>query len=122
MVAVQTFGELVRSRRRSLGWTQDELAARAGVSDRTVREIERNRRTSHRRNVKALVAALSLSEQEMGLFEGTARQGSEAISLRTEPTTSSSGLSTLLTPLVNRERETEIITTMFQRPSTRWLK
>jgi len=121
VVAVQTFGELVRSRRRSLGWTQDELAARAGVSDRTVREIERNRRTSHRRNVKALVAALSLSEQEMGLFEGTARQGSEAISLRTEPATSSSGLSTLLTPLVNRERETEIITTMFQRPSRRLL-
>jgi len=39
MVAVQTFGELVRSRRRSLGWTQDELAARAGVSDRTVLDV-----------------------------------------------------------------------------------
>ena len=121
MAFEQSFGELVRSRRIVLGWTQDELAVRAGMSGRTVREIELNRRTSHRRNARSLVAALGLSEQETQLFGVAAGQGKAAVSLKTEPATSSIGLSTALTALVNRDQETETIATMLARPSRRLL-
>jgi transcriptional regulator with XRE-family HTH domain len=35
------FGGMVRRYRRALGLTQEELAERAGLSDRAIRQIER---------------------------------------------------------------------------------
>jgi len=117
----QSLGELVRSRRIVLGWTQDELAARAGMSGRTVREIELNRRTAHRRNAHSLVAALGLSEQETQFFGIASGQGKAAVSLKTEPATPSIGFPTSLTALINRDQETETVATMLARPSRRLL-
>src|SRR4051794_16752743 len=39
--AVQLLGELIRISRRGRGWTQVELAERAGISRRTLQKIER---------------------------------------------------------------------------------
>src|SRR5262245_57470735 len=43
MASVEPHGEKLRHLRRALGWTQLELALRAGVSERTVRSAERGR-------------------------------------------------------------------------------
>ncbi len=47
MPTVEPLGERIRSLRKSLGWTQLELAMRADVSERTVRSIERDRPIKH---------------------------------------------------------------------------
>ena len=38
--SAQDFGSLIRARRKALGWTQAELAARAGTGERFVIELE----------------------------------------------------------------------------------
>jgi transcriptional regulator with XRE-family HTH domain len=43
MASVEPHGEKLRHLRRALGWTQLELALRAGVAERTVRSAERGR-------------------------------------------------------------------------------
>ncbi|WP_344441597.1 helix-turn-helix transcriptional regulator, partial [Kitasatospora nipponensis] len=56
------FGELLRELRRAAGLTQEELAEAAGVSARSVRELERGRRgRPQRRTVEQLVSALGLT-------------------------------------------------------------
>jgi len=58
-------GELLRRHRLRAGLTQDELAARAGLGARTLRDIESGRvRAPRERSVAALAAALALSDPE----------------------------------------------------------
>jgi DNA-binding SARP family transcriptional activator/tetratricopeptide (TPR) repeat protein/DNA-binding XRE family transcriptional regulator len=52
-----SFGEQLRARRVREGMTQQELAAQAGVSLRTLRSIERGQVTSPHRRSRALLAA-----------------------------------------------------------------
>lgn len=47
MPSVEPCGDKIRSFRRSFGFTQLELALRAGVSERTVRNAEQGRRIDH---------------------------------------------------------------------------
>jgi transcriptional regulator with XRE-family HTH domain len=42
-------GDVVRTLRRAHGWTQKQLAAKAGVSDMTISKIERSARFNYRR-------------------------------------------------------------------------
>lgn len=49
------FGALIRARRKALGWTQVELAARCGTGERFIVELERGKATCHLE--KALIAA-----------------------------------------------------------------
>ncbi|MEH1015953.1 helix-turn-helix domain-containing protein [Micromonospora sp. CPCC 206060] len=56
------FGQLVSSHRRRLGFTQEELAARAGVGVRSIRDIERRRIVRPRQGtVRSLADAFGLS-------------------------------------------------------------
>lgn len=48
----------IERRRKEAGWTQAELARRAGVSRRTVIRIERGQREPHRATLAVLKAAL----------------------------------------------------------------
>jgi y4mF family transcriptional regulator len=41
------FGALVRARRKALGWTQAQLAARCGTGERFIVELERGKPTCH---------------------------------------------------------------------------
>lgn len=49
------FGALVRARRKALGWTQAELAARCGTGERFIVELEGGKPTCHLE--KSLIAA-----------------------------------------------------------------
>lgn len=49
------FGALVRAKRKALGWTQAELAARSGTGERFIVELERGKPTCHLE--KSLIAA-----------------------------------------------------------------
>jgi non-specific serine/threonine protein kinase len=65
-----SFGELVREHRRSAGLTQEELAERAGVSPRSISEMERGGAHVPRRDTVALLArALNLVGSERSAFE-----------------------------------------------------
>jgi non-specific serine/threonine protein kinase len=65
-----SFGELVREHRRSAGLTQEELAERAGVSPRSISEMERGGAHVPRRDTVALLArALNLVGSERSEFE-----------------------------------------------------
>jgi DNA-binding SARP family transcriptional activator/tetratricopeptide (TPR) repeat protein/DNA-binding XRE family transcriptional regulator len=64
-VRVRTLGELVRHHRRRGGLTQQELAGRAGLSVRTLRNIEQDRIARPRADsVRDLAAALGLAEAD----------------------------------------------------------
>ena len=68
------FGALLRQRRRAAGLTQAELARRAGLAVRTVRDMERGRTTRPQRTSGVLLAdALGLAGEERTGFLGAAR-------------------------------------------------
>jgi tetratricopeptide (TPR) repeat protein/DNA-binding XRE family transcriptional regulator len=69
---VRLFGELVRTYRHRLGLTQDELAAKAGVGVRSVRDLEAGRVRPRSATMHRLAAALDLSESERDHFISTA--------------------------------------------------
>ena len=64
------FGDLLRDHRRAVGLTQEELAERAGVSPRSISEMERGGAHIPRRDTVArLVRALGLAGAEREAFE-----------------------------------------------------
>jgi tetratricopeptide (TPR) repeat protein/transcriptional regulator with XRE-family HTH domain len=68
------FGELVRRYRLAAGLTQEEVAERAGLSARTVANMERGRTARpYRRSVRALADALALAEPERHELERAGR-------------------------------------------------
>jgi transcriptional regulator with XRE-family HTH domain len=68
--AAATFGELLRDHRRATGLTQEQLAERAGVSPRSISELERGGAHVPRRDTVALLArALGLVGPELEAFE-----------------------------------------------------
>ncbi len=73
-VAGGEFAALLRARRQAAGLTQQELAQRARLGVRTLRELEKARATRPQRNTVELLAdALELSGAERAQFEAAAR-------------------------------------------------
>src|SRR5258708_4825855 len=69
------FGELLRQLRTERSWTQDELAARAGLSVEAIGTLERGVRQRPRlATVRLLARALDLGEANQLFFEATARR------------------------------------------------
>jgi transcriptional regulator with XRE-family HTH domain len=58
-------GKIVRQLREQRGLTQLQLAARAGVTDTTVRSVERASKTHHRATLAAIAAALGTSADKL---------------------------------------------------------
>jgi len=75
------FGEVVRGHRRRLGLTQEELAAKAGLSGRHVRHIEAGRIGCPRpATVRRLAAAIGLSGADLDRFVESAASDRDPVS------------------------------------------
>lgn len=79
--AADGFGALVEARRRSLGMTRQDLAARAFTAPRTIRDLEEGRTSPARRTTGVVVAVLELSTKEVarevGIEESAAANWAE---------------------------------------------
>ena len=67
------FGFLLRQRRRKAGLTQEELAARSGLSVRTISNLERGSGRPYRRTAETLAEALALDVPAAADFLALAR-------------------------------------------------
>jgi predicted ATPase/DNA-binding XRE family transcriptional regulator len=70
------FADLLRTLRQERGWTQEELAAKARVGVRTLRDLERGRAKPQRATAELLAAALDLDGPQRMEFILAARRGS----------------------------------------------
>src|SRR5215210_5716343 len=117
------FGSRLRRLREAAGLTQEELAARAGLTAKAVSALERGeRRRPYPHTVRSLADALKLSERERALLtEAIPRRRNDAAVPVEAATTSPSSLPASLTPLLGREREVEEIVSLLGRPAVRLL-
>jgi predicted ATPase/class 3 adenylate cyclase len=73
--ASASFAALLKRHRLAAGLSQEELAARAGMSPRGVSDLERGKRTQpHLSTVRSLADALDLSETDRAAFLAAARE------------------------------------------------
>src|SRR5215470_15127628 len=76
-----SFSVLLRACRHRADLSQEELAARAGLSERTVRELEAGRVRSPRRDTARLLAdALQLTGTQRDIWMAAARRAGPAVS------------------------------------------
>ncbi|MBV8147464.1 MAG: helix-turn-helix domain-containing protein [Candidatus Eremiobacteraeota bacterium] len=69
------FSEVLKEQRRAAGYSQEELAERAGLSTAAIAALEQGlRRAPYRETVRALADGLGLSESARRQFEETAAQ------------------------------------------------
>jgi predicted ATPase/DNA-binding XRE family transcriptional regulator len=119
-------GELesrLRILRVAAGLTQEELAELAGISARTISDIERGLRTSiYRDTADRLAQALGLMDAERADFEAAARRrtGSELfVTNQVVPDRAPALPPIPLTRLIGRERELLVLTSLLRDRSTR---
>jgi predicted ATPase/DNA-binding XRE family transcriptional regulator len=123
-----TPGRLLRRHRAASGLTQEELAERAGISARTVSDVERGLRTSvYRDTAERLARALGLKDEVRVEFEAIARgrptralsqTSSAAVEART---LESIGVPAQLTRLIGREGELDAVLSALRSPEIRLL-
>ncbi len=125
--AALSFGARLRGLREAAGFTQEELASRAGLSPNAVSALERGtRRRPHPHTVRSLSEALELSEEGRAALLAAVPERSEAASPAAKeaslasPTTLSA-LPHPATPLVGRERELEEVRGLLARQEVRLL-
>jgi predicted ATPase/transcriptional regulator with XRE-family HTH domain len=118
-----TFGELLRRHRRAAELTQEDLAERAGISPRSISELERGGSHVPRRDTVALLAqALALSADERTHLEGTLAPRRRSPRLPASaawrtPSRDRGWPPTALTPLLGRQRELEELAELLCGPA-----
>lgn len=111
-------GASLKRLRLAAGTTQEELAHRAGISARTVSDVERGLRSAvHGDTARRLASALGLTGETRCSFEALAR-GQAAATPTVQPAV---GLPSLPTPLLGRARELRAITTALRGEKVRLL-
>jgi DNA-binding XRE family transcriptional regulator len=100
----QTFGAMLRGFRWQAQLTQEELAERAGVSVRTIRNLESDRmKTPRLSSVRALAEGLGLTAEERRRFDLLA--GLDVGARHTAASTTGGSIPVPLSPLVGRDSE-----------------
>src|SRR6266516_1738982 len=102
-------GPLLRSGRAAADLTQEELAERAGVSVRTISDVERGlRKTIYRHTAEVLASALGLDQMQRAEFEGaargSARKGPRGVEAAFAPDARAARLPIPATRLIGRDR------------------
>jgi transcriptional regulator with XRE-family HTH domain len=110
-------GPTLQALRRAAGLTQEELAERAGVSARTVSDVERGVRPSvYRDTATRLGTALGLADEDLRRFELMARRGPHQMGAAPVE-----GLPVPRTALIGRDRELGQILGLLADPSIQLL-
>lgn len=126
----QSFGELLKERRRELDLTQDQLAERVGCSPATIRLIEHGQRRPSRQIALLLAQSLRIPQSEQAYFLALARGASlsgsdNEYSAQLTPKNFQSpiptNLPTQLTHLLGRAGEAEALETLLLRSDVRLL-
>jgi predicted ATPase/DNA-binding XRE family transcriptional regulator len=108
-------GRLLRRGRVAAGLTQEELAERAGVSVRTISDVERGlRKTIYRHTAEVLASALGLDDAQRTEFEGAARDSGrrgprDPSAAQFAPEVPGSRIPVPSTRLIGRERELDVV-------------
>ena len=119
------FGHKLRNLREAAGLTQEELAARAGMTSKGISALERGeRKRPYPHTVRSLADALELSEdQRSALLDAIPRRKQQASgpvqSVASAP--AASGLPASTTPFLGRERELKEVEDLLGRSETRLL-
>jgi transcriptional regulator with XRE-family HTH domain/tetratricopeptide (TPR) repeat protein len=115
-LAPRKFGEVLRRYRRAAGLTQEELAARSGLSVRAIRDLERDRtRRPYYRSVRLLADALRLTNAQRSGFYGLARDhGGTAVTGLAGPCQ----LPAKVAQFVGRDRELKALDELLDRACT----
>jgi predicted ATPase/DNA-binding XRE family transcriptional regulator len=117
-----TFGAELRRLRNVAGLTQEELAARAGLTAKAVSVLERGeRKRPYPHTVRSLADALELSETERASLLATVPGRGGAESTGEEKSTPVFALPIPLASLVGREREVEEVDRLLGDGATRLL-
>src|SRR5918999_3073488 len=123
MPSPDSLAAMIRGRRASARLTQEELAEKAGISVRTISDIERGlRRSVYRDTAERLAEALEVEGAEKHNFILVARGREDAHEPGLRPPAISPGRKRVPvppTPLIGREREMEMLLRAFRDGSIR---
>jgi transcriptional regulator with XRE-family HTH domain len=70
-VDFEALGARIRQLRRARGWSQEELAARAGITDRTVRNAENKAHAATLETIEKLATAFQMHPAKLLYPEST---------------------------------------------------
>src|SRR5262249_29523225 len=77
-LAMPTVGERIKTRRAELGWTQDQLAEKAGISKSFVSDVENGKRSIGAETLLDVGRALGVSLDFLMTGKGSGEQQAEA--------------------------------------------
>ena len=113
-----TLGASLKKLRLSAGMTQEELAERAGISARTVSDVERGLRNAvHHDTALRLASALGLADEQLRRFDALAR----GRVLSPPPVVQGGRLPLVPTPLLGRSHELEAVNAVLEGSDVRLL-
>ena len=120
-LGASTFGERLRDHRRAAELTQEELAERAGLSRRTISDLERGLYLRpHLDTVRLLARALALESNDEAVFLAAARQSAHgSLSSRSASASRPTNLPDAPTSFVGRAKEVAAVVTLVQESDGR---
>lgn len=124
----ETFGRWLKRRRRQLDLTQDQLGRLAGCSGAAIRKFEAEERKPSRQLAELLCAALQISPGEREAFlllaRGVIPEFLPALAPPVSPPSPAPPADNLpapLTSLVDRVKDTTVLSAMLIDPAVRWV-
>ena len=118
--STETFGALLRRHRSAMGWTQEDLAERAGLSTRAISDLEREVKVRpHRDTIDRLVTALGMTNVEREAFVDAARPRSRPARKFTGREPARNHLPSPATALLGRNEEVLALESLIGSPDVR---